>query len=321
MSNDSVANIQCGAFSTACMEGGNDLEYFWRLHHLTCRSNVCIGYAVPDPTRQPKPKGPFVETKISLKHDWNGATTEIVMMKAKATRGGDRPGLVWLGGFRSDMDGTKALSMVDEAAKNGCASLRFDYSGHGSSGGKFVDGTISRWVDESLEVVLNHTEGPQILVGSSMGGWIALRLAQELKVRNAQDRLAGLLLIAPAPDFATRLIEPAFTAEQRQEMDDKGFIEELSAYSDEPNIITRDLIEDGRNNQVLTGDLAVGVPVRVLQGMQDPDVPYTHALHMVECLALDDVQMTLIKDGDHRLSRDEDIALLRRTIGQMISGD
>ncbi|MEP1207184.1 MAG: alpha/beta hydrolase [Rhizobiaceae bacterium] len=241
-------------------------------------------------------------------------------MKASPTGGDEKPGLIWLGGFRSDMEGTKALAMVDEAARLGCPSLRFDYSGHGSSGGKFVDGTISRWVDESFAVLMGQTRGPQILVGSSMGAWVALRLAQELKKRGEQDRLAGLLLVAPAPDFATRLMEPAFSDAQRQELQERGYIEEPSAYSDEPNIITRDLIEDGRNNQVLTGDLAVGVSVRILQGMEDPDVPYSHALHLVECLAHDDVQMTLIKDGDHRLSRDEDIDLLRRTIGLMVAG-
>ncbi|MEP0942672.1 MAG: alpha/beta hydrolase [Rhizobiaceae bacterium] len=260
-----------------------------------------------------------METKASLNHSWHGDVTEIAIMKATPSTGSQLPGLVWLGGFKSDMDGTKAVAMVDEASKIGCNSLRFDYSGHGQSGGEFVDGTISRWVDESLNVLLSHTEGPQILVGSSMGGWIALRLVQELKTRKAMDRLAGLLLIAPAPDFATRLMEPAFSDEQRQEMKDEGFISEPSEYSDEPNIITRKLIEDGRNNQVMTGDLAVGVPVRILQGMEDPDVPYTHALQLVEYLAHDDVQMTLIKDGDHRLSRDEDIGLLQRTITQMVT--
>ena len=262
-----------------------------------------------------------METKAALDHSWNGEVNQIAMMKADPGSGPDKPGVVWLGGFRSDMDGTKALAMVEEAAALQCASLRFDYSGHGISGGKFVDGTISRWVDESLQVFLEHTSGPQILIGSSMGGWVALRLAQELKARNEQGRLAGLLLIAPAPDFATELMEPAFSEAQRQEMQENGFISEPSAYSDEPNIITSDLIEDGRNNRVLNGDLAVGVPVRILQGMEDPDVPYTHALRLVESLAHDDVQMTLIKDGDHRLSRDEDIALLKRTIAQMVNGD
>ncbi|MGI9365075.1 MAG: alpha/beta hydrolase [Rhizobiaceae bacterium] len=232
-----------------------------------------------------------------------------------------RPGLIWLGGYRSDMEGTKALAMVDEAAQLGCSSLRFDYSGHGASGGVFVDGTISRWVAESLDVISQHTTGPQVVVGSSMGGWIALRLVQELKKIDQLDRLAGLLLIAPAPDFATRLMEPAFTDEQRKALAENGFIEEPSEYSDEPNVITRALIEDGRANEVLSSDLAVGVPVRILQGMEDPDVPFTHALELVESLIQDDVQITLIKDGDHRLSRDQDIALLRRTIGLMVSQD
>lgn len=262
-----------------------------------------------------------METKVTIDHSWNGEINEIAMMKADPAAHPSQPGLVWLGGYRSDMDGTKALAMVEEAAALGCASLRFDYSGHGISGGKFVDGTISRWVDESLQVVLNHTQGPQLLIGSSMGGWIALRLAQELKARNEHNRLAGMLLIAPAPDFATELMEPAFSDAQRREMQQNGFISEPSAYSDEPNIITRDLIEDGRNNRVLNGDLAVGAPVRILQGMEDPDVPYAHALRLVESLAHDDVQMTLIKDGDHRLSRDGDIALLKRTIAQMVRAD
>ena len=285
-----------------------------------------------------------METSITMQHTYSGdgdgggerdgggdarGSVNIAIMKAQAEEPevaeakDDRPGFVWLGGFRSDMDGTKALAMVDEAANLNCDSLRFDYSGHGQSGGRFVDGTISKWVDESLAVIENHTEGPQILVGSSMGAWIALRLAQRLKEKSGSAplaaRIAGLLLIAPAPDFATRLMEPAFTAEQHQEMQDKGYIEEPSAYSGEPNIITKALIDDGRNNQVLTGDLALGMPVRILQGMEDPDVPYTHALHLVECLAHDDVQITLIKDGDHRLSRDEDIALLRRTMSQMVA--
>ena len=261
-------------------------------------------------------KGSFVETRLNHPHHWNAETVDIAIMKSA---GGEASGFVWLGGFRSDMDGTKALAMVNEAARLNCASLRFDYSGHGQSGGRFVDGTISRWVSESLAVIENHTEGRQILVGSSMGAWIALRVAQTLKQQGGLERIAALLLIAPAPDFATRLMEPAFSAEQRQEMQDKGFISEPSAYSDEPNIITKALIDDGRDNQVLTGDLALGIPVRILQGMEDPDVPYSHALHLVECLAHDDVQITLIKDGDHRLSRDEDIALLRRTMGQMVA--
>lgn len=259
-----------------------------------------------------------MEIQKTLDHVWQGESTKIAMKISKPTDA-TKPGLIWLGGFRSDMEGTKALTMVDEAERLGCSSLRFDYSGHGASGGVFVEGTISRWVDESLAVICQHTSSPQILVGSSMGGWIALRLVQELKKIDQLHRLAGLLLIAPAPDFATRLMEPAFSDEQRKSLYKNGFIEEPSEYSDEPNVITRALIEDGRANEVLSGDLAVGVPVRILQGMEDPDVPFTHALELVQCLVQDDVQITLIKDGDHRLSRDQDIALLRRTIGLMVT--
>lgn len=259
-----------------------------------------------------------METESRLQHTWRGEKVDIALKKAEIAASSGNPGFVWLGGFRSDMEGTKALAMVDESARLGCASLRFDYSGHGASGGKFVDGTISRWVDESLAVLRDHTEGGQILVGSSMGAWIALRMAQELLRLDETDRIAGLLLIAPAPDFASRLMEPSFSEAQRQSLLETGYIEEPSAYSDEPNIITRALIEDGRENQVLNGDLAIGAPVRILQGMKDPDVPFQHALHLVECLAQDDVQITLIRDGDHRLSRDEDINLLRRMMGLML---
>ena len=195
----------------------------------------------------------------------------------------------------------------------------FDYSGHGASGGKFVEGTISRWVDESLSVVKSLTEGPQIFVGSSMGGWIALRLAQELKKQGEADRFAGLLLIAPAPDFTAVLMEPGFTDSQYTALESDGYIEEPSEYSNEPTIITRALIEDGRKNLILDDNLKLGVPVHILQGMEDPDVPYHHALRLTESLAHDDVLLTLIRDGDHRLSRDIDIALLKRTINELFA--
>lgn len=215
------------------------------------------------------------------------------------------------------MTGTKAQTMVDTARSLGVSSLRFDYSGHGVSGGKFTEGTISRWVDESLSVIRTQTTGRQILVGSSMGGWIALRVAQELSRCGEQGRIAGLLLIAPAPDFTSLLMEPQFSEEQRSELTSRGYIEEPSAYSDEPNIITRALIEDGRANLVLDGPLDPGVPVTILQGMADPDVPWRHALALVEALNRDDVVVTMIKDGDHRLSRESDIHLLSKTMRDM----
>lgn len=255
-----------------------------------------------------------MEHDSTVQHVWRDkALLNLAVKTARAEN--SALGFVWLGGFKSDMAGTKAEVMVDEAAAQGCDSLRFDYSGHGESGGEFVDGTISRWVDESLKVVLEKTIGPQILVGSSMGGWIALRLAHELANRAESDRLAGLLLIAPAPDFTAELMEPAFTEAQRNEMAEQGYIEEPSEYSDEPNIITRDLIEDGRNNLVLDKNIALGIPTHILQGMKDPDVPYQHALKLADTFVHDDVTMTLIKGGDHRLSRDEDLETLRRTMG------
>lgn len=259
-----------------------------------------------------------METLLTHNHVMDGETVALAMRKAVPEGALPKPGFVWLGGFRSDMTGTKAQAMVDEAAALGCASLRFDYSGHGESGGAFEEGTISRWLDEALAVVLAHTSGPQILVGSSMGGWVALRVVEELQKRGEAAKVAGLLLIAPAPDFTQKLMEPAFSDEQRAQMAAQGYIEEPTPYSDEPNIITAKLIEDGRTNSVMDKDLMLGVPVHILQGTHDPDVPMSHAQELVQALPHDDVVLTLVKGGDHRLSRDEDIALLRRTMGQLL---
>jgi pimeloyl-ACP methyl ester carboxylesterase len=220
---------------------------------------------------------------------------------------GASPGVIWLGGYRSDMTGTKAQVMMNWAHKNGRAALRFDYSGHGKSDGNFIDGTISRWLEEAFAVFDQHTDGPQILVGSSMGGWIALRLAQELQRRGETQILAGILLIAPAPDFTHKLMEPGFSDNQKKELDENGFISEPSEYSDEPNIITKALIEDGRDNLVLEGIINIGCPVAILQGMKDPDVPYEHAMKLMNHLPSEDVTITLINDGDHRLSREQDL--------------
>lgn len=237
-----------------------------------------------------------------------------------AARGveGRAPGLVWLGGYRSDMLGTKAETLAGWARVSGHAFLRHDYSGHGESGGVFAEGTISRWLAESLAVFERFTQGPQILVGSSMGGWIALRMVQELNRAGKGDRVAGLVLLAPAPDFTVELIEPRLTDAQRRDLDEKGFFEEPSDYSDEPNIYTRALIEDGRANRVLDGIVDTRCPVTILQGMRDPDVPYALALKLVEHLPADDVTLSLVKDGDHRLSRPQDLDLLVRAVEDMV---
>ena len=227
---------------------------------------------------------------------------------------GREPGIVWLGGFRSDMLGTKAETLSDWAGRNGRAFLRHDYSGHGESGGAFTDGTISRWLAESLAVFRSFTCGRQILVGSSMGAWIALRMIQELRKSGEGERIAGLVLLAPAPDFTVELMEPQLSQAQRRDLEVKGFFEEHSDYSPEPNVYTRALFEDGRKNRVMTGPIDTHCPIHILQGLADPDVPHSHALKLVSCLPADDVTLSLIPDGDHRLSRPQDLDMLLRAV-------
>jgi pimeloyl-ACP methyl ester carboxylesterase len=219
-------------------------------------------------------------------------------------------GGVWLGGFRSDMLSTKAQRLEDHARAQGHAFLRFDYSGHGESGGAFEDGTIGKWAAESLDMIRGLTSGPQILVGSSMGGWIAFLVARELARLGETDRLAGLVLIAPAVDFTQALMWERLPADAKRDIEERGVWLRHSQYSPEPYPITRGLIEDGRNQLLMGAPMRAHCPVHILQGMEDPDVPYKHALAIVEHLAEDPVALTLIKDGDHRLSREEDIARL-----------
>ena len=243
---------------------------------------------------------------------------KIAMLLRAGEASATRPALVWLGGYRSDMTGTKALEMDGLAGESGLAAIRFDYSGHGASGGEFRDGTISRWTQEAIAVLDHVGQSHVILIGSSMGGWIALRVLQELKKRGRGPVVSGMVLIAPAPDFTQELIEPNLSEAERQSLAEKGYFEEPSEYSPEPNIFTRTLMEDGRANRVLTGIIETGCPVHILQGMQDRDVPYQHALKLMEFLPADDVVLTLIRDGDHRLSRPEDIARMKAAILGMI---
>jgi len=234
-------------------------------------------------------------------------------------REGQSPGLMWLGGYRSDMTGTKAETLADYANANDLQFTRHDYSGHGASSGEFRDGTISLWLQQSIAVLDRVTKGPQILVGSSMGGWIALRVVQEMNKRGERGRIAGLLLIAPAPDFTSELMQPVLTKKQKQQLDTQGYLEEPSQYSDEPNIYTRALFEDGAQNRVLTSMIDTHCPVTILQGMDDPDVPHTHALKLVEHLPADNVTLSLIPDGDHRLSRPQDLKLITRSIASLVA--
>ncbi|HEY8334249.1 MAG TPA: alpha/beta hydrolase [Tardiphaga sp.] len=226
------------------------------------------------------------------------------------------PGILWCGGFLSDMGGTKAVALAEWGERHGREVVRFDYSGHGESGGRFEDGTISRWAEEALAVLENCTTGPQIVVGSSMGGWIALLMARALALRGMSARLGGLVLIAPAPDFTEELMWKAMPEDVRATILTAGKWLRPSDYGP-AQPITRGLIEDGRNNLVLGAPFAVGCRVRILQGVADPDVPWRHALRLVTCLAEDDVVLTLIKDGDHRLSRPEDLERMIAAVEEM----
>jgi pimeloyl-ACP methyl ester carboxylesterase len=229
---------------------------------------------------------------------------------AVLVRPGAGPTVFWLGGFRSDMRATKAEALEAWAARSGRAYVRFDYSGHGESEGDFAESTISRWLEDTLAVVETFATGPFVLVGSSMGGWLALLATRQLLKRNVALKPSGLVLIAPAVDFTERLMWRQFTPEIQRAILEKGVYLRPSLYSPEPYPITRALIEDGRRHLLLGGTIAAGCPVHILQGMQDPDVPWRHALELVEHLPGDSVSMTLIKDGDHRLSRDEDLERL-----------
>lgn len=230
-------------------------------------------------------------------------------------RSGGAPGLFWLGGFRSDMMGSKAMALDALGAEKGLAVTRFDYSGHGISGGDFNDGMISRWLEEA-EAVFATTSGPQIIVGSSMGGWIALLLARALLRRGSHAH--GLVLIAPAPDMTHELMLPGFTSEEHESLHNNGYVDQPSQYSDTPYRITRALIEDGKQHLLFGSVIETGCPVTILQGGKDPDVPQSHAIKLTTHILHDPVTLTLIPDGDHRLSRDEDLVRLRDAVLRLV---
>jgi len=226
-----------------------------------------------------------------------------------------RCGLVWLGGYKSDMEGSKAEALAALARETRRPCLRFDYSGHGASGGLFVDGTISAWLEQSAHMVLSHARGPRILVGSSMGGWLTLLLYRHLLRASPQaaQQIKGLVLLAPAADMTSDLMWDAFPEAVRDELNQKGVWMRPSAYG-EPYAITKRLIEDGRKHLMLEQGLDVSCPVRILQGDEDPDVPAAHAVKVFGALRGADVTLTLIKGGDHRLSTPGNLALLRETV-------
>ena len=231
---------------------------------------------------------------------------------AYAQTPGHQPTLVFLPGFMSDMTGEKATMLAAHAADLGHASLRLDYSGHGKSGGQFIAGTIGQWTEDALLLIDGLTQGPIVLVGSSMGGWIALLVALA-----RPDRIAGLATIAAAPDFTETLMWAAMSDADRATLMADGMLRVPSAYGGE-QIVTRALIEDGRHHLLLGGAIPITCPVRLLQGQQDHDVPWRTALQIAERLSAEDVRVSLIKDGDHRLSRPQDLALLCQVAGELL---
>ncbi|MDB6179682.1 alpha/beta hydrolase [Paracoccus sp. Z330] len=227
---------------------------------------------------------------------------------------GQDPGIVFLGGFKSDMTGTKAVHLEAWARKNGRSFLRFDYSGHGESSGDFEAGCIGDWAEDARDAISALTTGPQLLVGSSMGGWIGLLLARDMA-----DRVAGLVTIAAAPDFTEQGFWAGFSEVERAKIIDEGRLETPSEYSDSPYVITRRLIEEGRSNLVMNRPLPLPFPVRLLQGTNDDDVPVGWALDLLNHAQGDDIRLTLVKDADHRFSSPECLHLIETAIDDVLA--
>ncbi|HLG87693.1 MAG TPA: alpha/beta hydrolase [Alphaproteobacteria bacterium] len=224
---------------------------------------------------------------------------------------GRAPGTVFLGGFASDMTGTKATALEAAARAAGRAFLRFDYRGHGRSEGRIEEATIGDWLSDALAAFDQLTQGPQILVGSSMGGWIALLLALA-----RPDKVRALVGVAAAPDFTERLVRRELSEADRETLAREGVVYRPSQYGP-PTPFTSALLEEGRKHLLLDHRISIGVPVRLLHGQRDPDVPWQLSLTLAEKLETSDVRIELVKDGDHRLSRPQDIQLLVRTVEEL----
>jgi pimeloyl-ACP methyl ester carboxylesterase len=259
----------------------------------------------PEPTR----KGESGIAQLQIEHGCFLAYRR----RSASEDGAKRPGIVFLSDFKSDMMGTKASALDDFCHARGLSFLRFDYSGHGESSGSFLDGTISRWFADALAAFDRLTEGPQILIGSSMGGWIMLLLALARPAR-----IEGLIGLASAPDFTEALIWQALSAAAREKLLREGKLEQPSEYSAEPYVITRALIEDGRRHLLLDRPIAIDAPVRLLHGLADRDVPHAVSLRLQEKLRAADVVVQLIKDGDHRLSRPQDLQRLYAAVDELL---
>ncbi|HWU26397.1 MAG TPA: alpha/beta fold hydrolase [Rhizomicrobium sp.] len=251
---------------------------------------------------------------MTLKHD---AQTDFLELSgghrlAYKRLAGRQPTIVWLSGFKSDMTGRKATHLADWAHCNGKAFVAFDYFGHGKSSGEFQDGTIARWREDTLRVIDEIAQGPLVLVGSSMGAWLAVLAAQA-----RSERVAAMVLIAPAVDFITRLLVPALSDEAREAIESTGRWQRPSAYGDGPYPITKRLLEDGQRWSLLDGPIVFEGPVRILQGLQDPDIPWQHAIAVAQALTAKDVQIVLIKNGDHRLSRNPDLEAIAERVAEV----
>ncbi len=255
---------------------------------------------MPTPQYLERPDG----LKIAY-HATPGKLTEV--------QGRQKPDVLFLGGFMSDMTGTKATHLEAHCVQQGLAYTRFDYSGHGQSAGAFKDGTIGQWARDAIAIIDKITSGPLILVGSSMGGWIMLLAALARK-----ERIAGLVGIAAAPDFTEDLMWAQFSDAQKSEITKNGALIEPTEYGDDPYTITQALIEDGRNQLLLRNPIKLECPVRLIQGMQDPDVPWQTAIRLTQALVSKDVRIDLIKTGDHRLSETDQLDVITKHLDELI---
>lgn len=239
------------------------------------------------------------------------ASHDLVRDIAISSQEGTSPGIFWLGGYNSDMFGGKANALSELCEEAGHAFTRFDYTAHGQSNGDFMQACISVWLADAISVFEEMCDGPQVLVGSSMGGWLAMLLNQHIK-QKYPDRIKAMILIAPAIDMTRELVPNRFTQEQLSELDTVGHLAVPSAYSDEPYIYTLKLITDGEEHLLLNKSIKTDCPVHIIQGQQDPDVPAAHAQRLLQHILLDEATLTLVPDGDHRLSRPQDLELLKR---------
>ena len=228
---------------------------------------------------------------------------------AYSSHEGRSPGVMFLGGFLSNMEGTKACSLELHCRAVGRSFVKFDYMGHGSSSGDFNEGTIGSWTDDAIAVLDQVAKGPQVLVGSSMGGWISLLCALA-----RPKEIYGIVCVASAPDFTEDLIWNQLSESQQEEIYKEGILHLNSEYSEEPYVITRDLIEEGRKHLLLDSDISLRCPLRLIHGMKDLDVPWSYSEKLLDSFEGENVNLTLVKDGDHRLSRPQDIKLLIDTV-------